>query len=543
MARVIIAGGMVIDGTGRPGYPADVVIEDDRIEEIVPRPQTAAKEAEGREDGRYEPVDARGLIVAPGFIDAHSHSDLAVLLNPQGESKIRQGVTTEVIGQCGSSGAPLVGAAARERSEFLGRTAGLEIKWQSLAEYLAEVERRGVSVNVAPMVGHGNLRAAAMGWENRAPSLAEMEEMKRLLRQAMEEGSFGLSTGLIYPPGTYSQTEEIIELARVAAAYGGIYGSHIRGESDTVIEAVAEALRVGKEAGISVEISHHKAAGRKNWGKVKTTLALLEAARERGVAAGCDVYPYTAASTSLGSLVPSWAHAGGKEAFLGRLRDPAVRERLKREIEEGIPGWENFIAAAGYDNILITRANRPDSDLPGQTIAEIARARQTEPAETVFDLLLEEENNIGMVLFLMQEEDVREVIRFPGAVIGSDASAAAPYGPLGKGKPHPRSYGTFARILGKYVRQEGLLSLEEAISKMTSQTAEKYGLKGRGILQRGYQADLVVFDRQKISDRASYQEPHQYAQGVEYVLVNGVMTVAKGEHTGALAGRVLRRGQ
>ncbi|MCL4424081.1 MAG: amidohydrolase family protein, partial [Firmicutes bacterium] len=275
----------------------------------------------------------------------------------------------------------------------------------------------------------------------------------------------------------------------------------------------------------------------------KTTLALLEAARERGVAAGCDVYPYTAASTSLGSLVPSWAHAGGKEAFLGRLRDPAVRERLKREIEEGIPGWENFIAAAGYDNILITRANRPDSDLPGQTIAEIARARQTEPAETVFDLLLEEENNIGMVLFLMQEEDVREVIRFPGAVIGSDASAAAPYGPLGKGKPHPRSYGTFARILGKYVRQEGLLSLEEAISKMTSQTAEKYGLKGRGILQRGYQADLVVFDRQKISDRASYQEPHQYAQGVEYVLVNGVMTVAKGEHTGALAGRVLRRGQ
>jgi len=557
VAKLIIVGGTVVDGTGGPSFPADLVIDGDRIVDIIRRPEASTKEINpaataggptfdgftfARRD-EYQLLEATGLVVAPGFIDAHSHSDLSLLQNPRAESKIRQGVTTEVIGQCGSSAAPLYGGAAKERSEFLGRTGGLQINWSSLGDYLTEVEKKGVAVNVAPMVGHGNLRASVLGWEPRAATPAELEEMKNLLRRSLEEGALGLTTGLIYPPGSYAPTEEIIALAEVVAAYGGIYGSHIRGESDNLLEAVKEGIRIGREAGIFVEISHHKAAGRRNWGKTTVTLEMMETARREGVAVGCDVYPYTAASTSLSSLVPNWAQAGGKGAFLARLRDPAIRARLKEEIQKGIPGWENFIAAAGFENILITRTNRPESDLPGKTLAEIARERQADPTEVVFDLLIEEEANIGMVLFFMQEEDVRRVLRYSEAVIGSDASAAAPYGWLGQGKPHPRAYGTFARVLGHYVRQEGWLTLEEAVRKMTGQTAARYGLKGRGLIARGYYADLVIFDPAAIADRATYQEPHQYADGIHYVIVNGTISVAKGEHTGALAGRVLRRGQ
>ncbi len=527
MWDVLIAGGMVYDGTLRPGRRANVAIADRYIAHV------------GDEDGPARlRVEADGLAVAPGFIDAHSHSDLAALVCPDLPSKVRQGVTTEVIGQCGISAAPLVGAA-RAQAERRVKEWKVDLDWEDLEGFRRAVKRQGVAANLACLVGHGNLRLAVLGPEDRSPNDTELARMQQLLAEGMQQGAFGMSTGLIYPPGCYSRTPELEALARVLADYGGVYVTHLRSEGDGLLEALEEAITVGRSAGVRVCISHHKAAGKPHWGKTRQTLRRMEEACEEGGEIFCDVYPYTAGSTSLGALVPSWAHSGGMEQMLRRLADPEQRVILKRQMAEGIPGWENLGGMAGYDNVLITRTRSPaNRQAVGMTVAEWAARKGVDPRDAIFDLLLEERGAVGVVLFMMDEEDVRRVIAHPLSVIGSDASAVDPDQAEGS-KPHPRAYGTFPRVLARYVREEGLLSWEEAIHKMTWGTARRLGLRGRGRLRRGDCADVVVFDPARVADLATYTEPHQFPTGIIHVFVNGTAVVFDGQPTGARPGEVL----
>jgi len=532
MYEVLIRNGRVVNGTGNPWFRADLAIEKGRIAAIGRLADEPADIV----------IDAEGLVVCPGFIDMHSHSDLTLLINPLAESKVRQGVTTEVTGNCGSSAAPLNDLLREEilRTVPMVREAGLELTWSTLGEYGRLLEERGISLNVAPLVGNANLRVLALGFENRPPTQDELEQMKRILAQAMKEGAFGMSTGLIYPPSCYADTKELVELARVVAEYGGIYATHIRGEGATLIQAVREAIEIGEKAGVPVEISHHKASGRANWGRVRQTLRMMEEARERGVDVTCDVYPYTAGSTGLDALLPAGAYEGGVEKLLERLRDPEARRKIR---EEMMRSWEDrgpdTLGAPEWSCIMISYC-RGHPELEGRTIEEIARERNVDPFDLVFDLLIEEEASVGIVLFTMCEEDMRRVLVHPLSMIGSDSSARAPYGVLGKGKPHPRTYGTFPRILGRYVREERLLTLEEAIRKMTSLPAQKLGLRDRGVIHEGAWADLVILDPERVIDQATYQDPHRYPVGIEYVLVNGVIVIEREKHTKALPGRVLR---
>jgi len=532
MFDIIVKNGYVIDGTGNPWFKADVGINGQKISEI---------DSLGTEEAS-KIIDASGLVVSPGFIDMHSHSDLNLLINPKAESKIRQGITTEVIGNCGGSAAPLNDLLKEEMKKTtpLIKEAGLELDWSTMAEYLNRLDRQGVAVNVVPLVGHENIRVSTIGFDDRAPTDAELEEMKKMLSQAMEEGAFGMSTGLIYPPGCYAKTNELIELSKVVASYRGIYTSHIRGEGEKLLDSVKEAIEIGEKAKLPVEISHHKAGGKANWGKVKESLKMMEEARGRGIDVTCDVYPYIAASFGLSAMLPSWTHEGGTEKLLERLRDPKTRERLKREMEEEAQGQSSPLKAAGWDATQIARC-RKHPDFEGKTVAEIAQTKNVDPFMFVFDLLIEENTAVSVVRFAMCEDDVCTVIGHSVSMIGTDGSAVAPYGVLGKGKPHPRNYGTFPRVLAKYVREEKILTLESAIRKMTSLPAQKLGLRDRGLIREGMYADITIFDPEKVVDKASYADPHQYPEGIEYVLVNGEVTVDKGEYTGVLLGKALRK--
>jgi len=527
MFDLLIVDARIVDGTGAPYFYGDVGVVGDRIAAV------------GRLSGQLarRTVVAAGRVLTPGFIDIHSHSDVSYLINPLGESKVRQGVTLEVAGQCGWSVAPLEGAAVEEIRKDLEAEDGVEIRWRTMGEYLACLEEARPSVNLAVVAGHGTIRGSAMGYDDRPPTAEEARRMRLLLRQALAEGAFGLSTGLIYPPGSYATTEEIIDLARELVPAGGIYFTHMRNEGARLLEAVAEAIRIGEEAGVPVHIAHHKVGGEKNWGKVKDSLRMIEEARARGVDVTCDQYPYTASSTGLASIVPQWAHDGGSEKLLARLRDPDTRRRLAAECVDAEDPW------SGWDKLLIssvrTEANKK---YEGKNLAEIARERGQDPIEAAFDLLIEEELAVGMVRFGMSEEDVRTVMQHPWVMVGSDGSALAPYGRLGRGKPHPRNYGTFARVLGRYVREEKVLGLEMAVRKMTGLPAWRLRLWDRGLLRLGFYADLVLFDPDRVVDRATFTDPHRYPDGVDLVVVNGTVTVDGGEHTGARAGRVLRRG-
>ncbi len=535
--ETIIKGGRIVDGSGNPWYKGDIAVIEGKIACIA---RCLVPEAD-------QVINATGLVVAPGFIDAHSHADSSTLFYREMESVVAQGITTVVAGQCGSSIAP-VNPDLREELEkrwagWLPPEIEFGITWTSFEEYLREEEKEGLGANVAHLVGHGAVRIASMGFEARAPTTGELDAMRGHVSEAMEAGAYGLSTGLIYPPGIFAETLEIVELAKVAARYGGVYDTHIRGEGKTLMESLGEAIAIGKEAGIPVQISHHKAATKSFWGKSVDTLNLLEKTRSEGVDITVDQYPYKAGSTSLVTCLPPWAHEGGIERLLERLKDPGLRQKMQGDIEDGLPGWENFAGELGWQNVYVTRV-RTDGNkyAEGKNLLEIQEHRgDADPYISLFDLILEEEGAAGMVIFAMDEEDVLRIMRHSLQMVGTDSGASGTTGFMRRGKPHPRGYGTYPRVLGKYVRESGTLTLEEAIRKMTSFPAQRFGLQSRGLLKPGMVADIVAFNPDTVIDTATYEEPHQLPKGVEHVIVNGEITVQSSEPQGTLAGRTLRK--
>src|SRR5919109_5194458 len=503
MWDLLIQQARVIDGSGAPSFVADVAIREDTIAQVgrVTRPQARVI------------IDGTGLTVGPGFIDLHAHSDYTLLVNPLAESKVHQGVTTEVIGNCGSSPAPLGDEAYPIIRARMQQQYQLDVSWRTLAGYLERLAASGIAVNVVPIVGHGTIRSAVMGYAQRPPTASELTHMQRLVAEAMTDGAFGLSTGLVYAPGCYADTDEIVALAKVVGHAGGLYFSHIRGESDTVLEAAQEAITIGERADVAVQISHLKTAGRANWGKTPALLDLLDRANAHGRDVTGDMYPYTAGATSLGALLPPWVHEGGLAKLLPRLKDQSVRARIRQDIEQGLDGWWNPARAAGWGGVQISRAPKCRA-YQGMRLSEVAALRQQEPLDAAFDILLAEEGNASVVLFMMGEVQVQTILQHSRVMIGSDAGATAPYGVLGRGHPHPRAYGTFPRVLGTYARDLGVISLEEAIYRMTGLTAWRLGLSDRGLVRPGYKADLVLFDTQHIADRATYDMPHAYPSGI-----------------------------
>ena len=526
MLDILIQGGTVIDGTGRPPRPADVAIVGNRIEAIDRLP--------GARSARV--IDAAGHIVAPGFIDMHSHADFTLPGLPTADSKVHQGFTTEVVGNCGASPAPLTAARRQDIIDSTGLPLpALSWSWTTFRSYLDVLTREGLSINVAPLVGHGTVRLVMMGPGDARPAPDQLRTMAAEVRRAMDEGAIGFSTGLIYPPGVYADTDEIVELARAAGEAGGFYASHIRGESDTLLAAIAEAIEVGRRAGVPVQISHLKAAGRPNWPNMARAIGLIEAARAEGLDVTADMYPYPAGSTTLSALLAPWVHAGGREALLARLNDAADCKRMRTELDSA-----GMAHDAGWDGILIAGCPARH-EYEGRTLAHIAAELGLSPADAVIEVLRQSNADTDMILFMMSEDNVALGLRQPWVMIGSDGEGRASSGPYGAGKPHPRNYGTCPRFLGHYVRDGRVVSLSEAIRKMTSLPAAKLGLRDRGRLEPDAVADVVVFDPATVTDTATFAEPHRYPVGIPWVLVNGEPVIARGAHTGSRPGRVLKR--
>ncbi|MCW4035954.1 MAG: D-aminoacylase [Candidatus Bathyarchaeota archaeon] len=519
MYDLIIKSGRIVDGTGNPWYRADVALADSRISGI------------GNLDTRAETViDAEGLVVAPGFIDSHSHSDLVLMAEPEARQKIMQGVTTEAIGQDGLGEAPIRGDLVDDWRKYLSGLNGdpdIEWGWRSFGDYLDALERAGPSTNVVALVGHGNLRLLAMGMENRSPTDSELEEMKRLLSDSMKEGAHGMSTGLIYSPCVYADTGELTELCDVVSAYGGVFVVHMRNEGDRLIESIGEVVGVGRKTCVPIHISHFKASGEKNWGKSVEALERLERAREAGVDVTADQYPYVAGSTFLSSLLPVWMHEGGTEKMLARLETPDEREKAAAEMTRRGRG-----TSWGWGNVMVTSVKTErNRRLEGKTLEEIAGIRMQTPLDALFDIVLEEENAATMVGFSMSEGDVRTIMQSPCLMVCTDGIVL--------GRPHPRAYGSFPRVIGRYVRG-GVLRLEEAVRKMTSLPAQRFGIHERGLLKPGMCADITIFDPNTVIDTATYEDPIRFPKGIEYVIVNGEVTVEKGAHTEMRAGKILR---
>ncbi len=528
---LVIRNGHIVDGTGSPWYSGDVGIRGGRIAAI------------GRLDGAKakRTVDARGKVVAPGFIDMLGQSELTILVNPSLPSKIFQGITTEITGEGGSPG-PLNDAIVTADKAGYDQLK-LTPDWKTLAQYYARLERQGIGINMATYVGATQVRRMVLGDDDRDPSPAELERMRELVRQAMRDGAVGLSTSLQYPPAPYAETEELIALAAEAAKFGGIYATHMRSESDDIVAALDEAIRIGREAGIPVEIWHLKTAGKPNWGRMKDIVARIDSARRSGVDIAADTYAYPAWFNSMSSFVPAWAHDGGTAKLLARLKDPATRARIKRDIEDVHSEWENsWRLIPGPEAILIGAVHNPAlRQYQGKTLADVAKTRGAEPLDALLDLLIEDDAYTSVAVFGMSEDDVALALEQPWVSINCDSEGAAPDGILSQTHPHPRAYGTFPRILRKYVREERRLTLEDAIRKFTALAAQRMRLTDRGVLKTGMWADVVVFDPETVTDKATFDAPHQLAQGMEWVLVNGVPVIAEGKATGARPGRVLRR--
>ena len=525
---LVILHGKIVDGTGNPWFYGDIAIQGDRIVAMGRVRETALRI-----------IDATGLVVAPGFIDMHSHSDWVLLEDGAAQSKIRQGVTTEVLGESGSVG-PSKGKLVPRPVSVLNQ--GAQIR--TIAEYFAAIERSGVAVNVATYVGAGNIWQCAMGDSFARPGPAELQTMIELVAEAMRDGAFGLSTALMMPPGSLATTEDLIALCEVVREHGGIYSTHMRDEGFGVFDSVKEAIRIGERARVPVDILHLKIAEEKLWGRMKEVVALIEEARRRGVNVQANIYPYTRGNNDLVSIVPPWAHEGGRTNLLARLRDPALRPRLKREITEGLPGWYNHYTAVGRDwrRMLISASNRYKGLTMDRVIAmkSDGKTPPPDPLDVLLDLLIEQEGSVSTVFAHHTEEDMNLALSQPWCSIGSDGSALATEGLLRRGNPHPRSFGTFPRVLGVYVRERGLLRIEDGVRKMTSLNAAKIGLRDRGVLLEQAFADITIFDENRVIDRATYEDPFQDSTGIEYVIVNGQVVLDKGAHTGAKPGRPLR---
>jgi N-acyl-D-aspartate/D-glutamate deacylase len=529
---LLLKDGLIVDGSGRPGFRGDVAVDKGKIAAV----------AEGLAPASARRVIAAGgLVVCPGFIDVHSHDDYYLLARPGAPAKLAQGVTTAVVGNCGFSVGPF---SAAHRDEYLTATRIFGSGWvdedlagvNSLGDYLGLLTTQRPGLNVLSLVGHCTLRLAVMGLEERPPTPAELAEMKALTAQAMAEGAWGLSTGLIYAPGSYAATEELIELAQVAALRGGLYASHIRDEGENVLKALAEALEIGRRANLPVHVAHHKIASRSVWGLSRETLDLMDRARAEGLAVTCDQYPYQASYTYLAALLPPSVLAGGPEAFRPRLVDPAFREELRRTMSQGLADAPNIERGTGFEGLVLVNAPH-HPEFIGRSLADLGQAGNKDPYDLLFDLVAEEAFEAGVILFSMGPEDVARIMSHPWTMVGSDGIPS-----LGESRVHPRFSGTFPRVLGLYVRDKGVLGLTEAVRKMTSLPAQAFGLRGKGLVQAGQDADLVLFDPVRIRDGATFEEPLAPPQGIEFVLVQGKMAVEEGRITGERAGVALRRG-
>ena len=526
---VIVRGGTVFDGTGAPGRLVDVGLRGDRIAGLGDLSAAASANI----------VDAKGLAVAPGFINMLSWSTESLLIDGRSQGEIRQGVTTQIFGE-GSSMGPLTDEMKKRMVENMGDLK-FEITWTSLSEYLRELQRRGISQNVASYLGATTVREHVIGLEDRKPTPQQLDEMRALVAREMEAGALGIGSSLIYAPAFYASTDELIELCKVAAKYRGKYISHVRSEGNRLVEAVAELIRISREAGIPAEIYHLKAAGQANYPKIDKVIGMIEEARKQGLKITADMYTYTAGATGLDAAMPPWVLDGGYDAAYKRLADVETRKKIAHAIRTPSPDWENlYLAAGSADRVLLvefkSEALKP---LTGKTLAEVAKLRGEDPAETIMNLVLEDRSRVGTVYFMMSEDNVRKQIRLPWVSFGSDAASMAPELPFTRSSAHPRAYGTFARLLGRYTRDEKILSLSEAVRRLSGLPATNLELDRRGFLKEGMFADVVVFDPGTIADRATFEKPHQYAVGMKHVFVNGVQVLKDGEHTGAKPGLAL----
>ena len=526
---VIIKNGAVYDGSGGEAQHVDLAIRGDRIAGVGDYKNAKAKTV----------IDARGLAVAPGFINMLSWSTESLIQDGRSQSEIREGVTTEIMGEGESMGPlneELKKRMLREQSDIK-----FDIKWNTLAEYLQYLERRGISCNVASFIGAATIRENVIGFEDKVPTAEQLDQMRELVRKEMEAGALGIGTALIYPPAFYSKTDELIELCKVAAKYKGKYISHMRSEGNQLLEAFDELLRISREAGIPAEVYHIKAAGEKNWGKIDNLLSQIEAAQKEGLNVRANMYTYTAAGTGLDACLPPWTEEGGYPALFKRLRDPATREKIAAEVKIDSDKWENlYIGAGSPDNILLVAFKSEKlKPLTGKTLATVAKMRGKDPITTIMDLIAEDESRIGTIYLVMSEENVKKEIAKPWISFCSDEASQAPEGVFLKSNPHPRAYGSFVRVLGKYVRDEKVITLPEAIRRLSAFPATNLGLDHRGMLKEGMFADVVAFDPATITDHATFEKPHQYGTGVKHVFVNGVQVIKDGEHTGAKPGRAL----
>jgi N-acyl-D-amino-acid deacylase len=526
MLDLVLKNGRIVDGTGNPWFFGDIGIKDDSIVETG-RVRVAGLEV----------VDVRGQVISPGFIDGHCHSDLMVLDNPQSEIKLQQGVTTEVLGNCGMTPAPFAPQNLELLQSYvepvLGKTER-EWSWETLERYIRGLREAKPSENVATYVGHGTLRIAVMGFEDRPASTGELGLMENLLEQSLQAGAIGLSLGLMYAPGSYAAREELARLCSVLPRYDGLLATHIRGEGSSLISSITEVIRLAERCGCSLQISHLKAAGTSNWGSVAEAMELVEDARSRGLDVTCDVYPYTAGSTSLTTLLPPWALEGGVSRTLQRLEDPTSRARIKEELGREHDNWDNLLVSTGWESVYISSLSKGDStDLEGKNIDEISESRALDPADCMMDLLLQQDGKVSMTFFHMAETDVEQVLSWDRSLIASDSLHDQAR------KPHPRLYGTFPHVLARYVREKKALSLEEAIRKMTSFPARRFKLGKRGLIAPGYAADVVVFDPDEVSDEATYENPKRFPRGISRVLVNGTQVIVSGAHSGSRAGEAI----
>lgn len=520
----LLKGGIIIDGSAYDvsSSQMDIAIEGDCIKDIGDLSHVNADNT----------INVNGLVVCPGFIDVHAHSEFTLLADGRAEGKIFQGITTEINGNCGLSAAPLYGPALEQRESELNEI-NIKDRWRTFPEYFRLLEKRKFGTNFTSLAGHGNLRASVVGYEDKSLSESDLEKMVALLRTSMAEGAKGLSTGLIYPPGIYSDTSEIVELAREVAKYKGIYTSHMRSEGDKLLESVEEVVDIAGKAGIHAHISHIKTSGEKNWGKLDKVFGMIEKAHDRGISITCDRYPYIASSTDLDTVLPSWAFEGGHKKEIARLKNQ--REELSKDILKNYPrpsDWDNVVVSSVSSNV--------NKWMEGKSISEISGSQNKTELESMFDILLDEGLNVGAIFFTMNEDNLKSILKRQYCAIGTDSAVRSFNGITARGIPHPRGFGSFPRVLGRYVRDLGVLTLSEAVYKMTGLSAGIFGIKRRGILRKGFFADITIFDPDKIIDTADYKDPFRKPEGIYHVFINGAPVLLEGELTGALPGRVLR---